>query len=73
MDCSPPGSSVHGILQARVLEWGAIYFFYLVSLAVLGLCCCLGFSLVVVSGGYALVLVCGFLIAVASLVAELGL
>ena len=24
MDCSPPGSSVHGILQARVLEWGAI-------------------------------------------------
>ena len=27
MDCSPPGSSVHGILQARVLEWGAIAFF----------------------------------------------
>ena len=26
-DCSPPGSSVHGILQARVLEWGAIAFF----------------------------------------------
>ena len=24
MDCSPPGSSVHGILQARVLEWVAI-------------------------------------------------
>ena len=24
MDCSPPGSSVHGILQARGLEWGAI-------------------------------------------------
>ena len=24
MDCSPPGSSVPGILQARVLEWGAI-------------------------------------------------
>ena len=22
MDCSPPGSSVHGIFQARVLEWG---------------------------------------------------
>ena len=33
----------------------------------------MGFSLVVVSGGYSLVLVCGFLIAVASLVAELGL
>ena len=24
MNCSPPGSSVHGIFQARVLEWGAI-------------------------------------------------
>ena len=24
MDCSPPGSSVHGILQAKILEWGAI-------------------------------------------------
>ena len=23
VDCSPPGSSVHGILQARILEWGA--------------------------------------------------
>ena len=26
MDCSPLGSSVHGIFQARVLEWGAIAF-----------------------------------------------
>ena len=26
MDCSPPGASVHGIFQARVLEWGAIAF-----------------------------------------------
>ena len=26
MDCSPPGSSVHGVFQARVLEWGAIAF-----------------------------------------------
>ena len=26
MDCSPPGSSIHGIFQARVLEWGAITF-----------------------------------------------
>ena len=25
MDCHLPGSSVHGIFQARVLEWGAIY------------------------------------------------
>ena len=27
VDCSPPGSSVHGILQARILEWVAISFF----------------------------------------------
>ena len=26
MDCSPPGPSVRGILQTRVLEWGAIAF-----------------------------------------------
>ena len=26
MDCSPPGSSLHGISQVRVLEWGAIAF-----------------------------------------------
>ena len=26
MDCSPSGSSVHGIFQARVLDWGAIAF-----------------------------------------------
>ena len=31
MDCSLPGSSVHGILQARVLEWGAIAFSVLCS------------------------------------------
>ena len=26
MDCSPPGSSIHGIFRERVLEWGAIAF-----------------------------------------------
>ena len=26
MDCTLPGSSIHGIFQARVLEWGAIAF-----------------------------------------------
>jgi len=26
MDCSLPGSSIHGIFRARVLEWGAIAF-----------------------------------------------
>ena len=24
MDCSLPGSSIHGVFQARVLEWGAM-------------------------------------------------
>ena len=33
MDCSPPGSSIHGILQARVLEWGATAFSYIVTAA----------------------------------------
>ena len=31
MDCSPPGSSIHGIFQARVLESGAIAFSVLFS------------------------------------------
>ena len=31
MDCSPPGSPVHGIFQARVLEWVAIAFSKVVS------------------------------------------
>ena len=39
-------------------------------LAVLGLCCCEGFSLVVVNGGYSLVEVHGLLTVAASLVAE---
>ena len=29
MDCSLPGSSIHGILQARVLEWGASAFSFI--------------------------------------------
>ena len=31
LDCSLPGSSVHGILQARVLEWFAIVFSVIIS------------------------------------------
>ena len=31
IDCSPPGSSIHAIFQARVLEWGAIAFSALMS------------------------------------------
>ena len=34
MDCSLPGSSVHGIFQARVLEWGATAFSKSLSLDV---------------------------------------
>ena len=30
MDCNLPGSSVHGIYQARVLEWGAIAFYLVI-------------------------------------------
>ena len=35
VDCSPPGSSVHGILQARVLEWVAVAFSYIFTSAAL--------------------------------------
>ena len=37
MDCSSPGSSVHGIFQARVLEWGAIAFSYILPYVVLNM------------------------------------
>ena len=33
MDCGPPGSPLHGIFQARLLEWGAIAFSYVKLLA----------------------------------------
>jgi len=33
MDYSPPGSSIHGIFQARALEWGAIAFSELMDLS----------------------------------------
>ena len=36
-DSSPPGSSVHGIFQARVLEWGAIASLYSIIRALIGL------------------------------------
>src|SRR5574341_883409 len=38
MDCSLPGSSVHEIFQARVLEWGAIAFSHIYSQACLNHC-----------------------------------
>jgi len=41
MDCSPPGSSIHGIFRATVLEWGAIAFsrFEALALGILGRKC----------------------------------
>ena len=57
--------------------WYLIFIFYnlfiYLFLVVLGLCCCVGFSLVVAIRVYSLVAMHGFLIAVASLVAEHGL
>ena len=32
MDCSPPGSSIHGIFWARTLEWVAISYFKLLKI-----------------------------------------
>ena len=36
MDCNLPGSSDHGIFQARVLEWGAITFSAFIHILILG-------------------------------------
>ena len=47
-----------------------VHDFVYLLLAVLGLCCCAGLSLVVASGGYSLAAVCRLLIAVASLLVE---
>ena len=44
MDCSLPGSSVHGIFQARVLEWVAISFFLFTLHFLKDLICSHGFS-----------------------------
>ena len=35
MDCDPPGSSIYGIFQARVLEWDATAFYILIIRTVL--------------------------------------
>ena len=44
MNCSLPGSSVHGILQARVLEWGAIAFSNIKATVLNSLALCYSFS-----------------------------
>ena len=46
MDCSPPGSSIHGIFQARVLEWGAIAYAKTFMKTVKSLCFSLDCNLV---------------------------
>ena len=50
-----------------------VFIFIYLLLAVLGLCCCAGFSPVAASRGYSLVAVHGLLVAVASLAVKLGL
>ena len=47
MDCSPPGSSAHGICQARVLEWGATAFSYNCLCYIVNTCClCISYIVV---------------------------
>ena len=47
MDCNPPGSAVHGILQARVLEWVAISFTIQLPVCVcVCVCVCVSHSVV---------------------------
>ena len=59
MDCSLPGSSIHGIFQARVLEWGAIAFSglwlglsYYVRAAVINMGLGAAFMMVIVPASY---------------------
>ena len=65
-----PGDHSEPCLQLRLSSLKKKNYFFL---AVLGLCCCVGFSLVVASEGYSLVVVCGLLIVLASLAVENGL
>ena len=61
---------LHGLHTAGLLALSFFMIIYLLFLTVLDLCCCTGFSLVAARRGYPLAAVTGFLIAVASLVAE---
>ena len=64
------------VIASQLFDWTerihlTVFLFGLfLFLVVLGLCCCVGFSLVAANGGYSLVMVCGLLIVVTSLVAE---
>ena len=73
------GSDAGYVLLCRYMGWEMLgdcgrltsslesFFFFRLFLAVWGLCCCMGFSLVVASWCYSLAVVCRLLIAVASL------
>ena len=63
----------HSVIHICILILLQILFFYDLFLAVLGLLCCMGFSLLSASRGYCLAVLLGLLIAVDSLVAEHGL
>ena len=56
MECSLPGSSIHGIFQARVLEWGAISFSVQLFRSVF-----LNFKIFVKISSFLLFLICSFI------------
>ena len=64
-----PAEDEFGCKISQLFFFLIVLFIY-IFLAVLGLHCCLGFSLLVTSGSYSSVAVCGLLIVVASLAAE---
>ena len=79
IDCSPPGSSIHGIFQARVLEWGAIafsdihtFFFFNCFWLCWVFSDARGLSPVVARGGCSAAALCRLLSGASSLVAERG-
>ena len=50
MDCSLPGSSIHGIFQATVLEWGATAFSHnLIYVGIILFCCSVQLCLIIMS------------------------
>ena len=66
------GSGIPGIYDtSNICQLTVLYFkiFFYLCMVVLGLCCCVGFSLAVASRGSSLVVVLGLLIALASLFA----
>ena len=71
--CGSADTLISGFWLSELRKNRCLLFFVCLFLAVLGLHCCVGFSLVVASGGYSLNAVRGLLIVEASLVVECGL